>query len=44
MKYPGKKSKDVMNWEDLRSYGIKWYKDRGVDFSGMDAKLKKAFK
>lgn len=31
--------KDIMMWQDLRFYGIQWYRRRGVDFSGLNRKL-----
>jgi NADH-quinone oxidoreductase subunit D len=27
---------DVMNWGQLRSYGIEWYRRRGIDFSRLN--------
>jgi membrane-bound hydrogenase subunit alpha len=35
----GKRSKKVMRWEELHSYGIDWYKKRGVDFTELNKKI-----
>lgn len=35
-----KKTK-VMEWEELHSYGIEWYRARGIDFSLLNKKLKR---
>ena len=34
--------KKTMEWEELHSYSIKWYSDRGMDFSALNKKLKRA--
>jgi NADH-quinone oxidoreductase subunit D len=31
----------VLRWDDLHSYSINWYRERGVDFTTLNAKLKK---
>jgi NADH-quinone oxidoreductase subunit D len=36
----GSRSKSVLRWEDLRAYGVDWYrKNRGIDFSKLNRKL-----
>jgi len=37
----GGKNKETMTWERLRSYGIQWYEDKGIDFSPLNHALKK---
>jgi membrane-bound hydrogenase subunit alpha len=34
-------SRDVLSWESVRQLGIRWYRDRGVDFSELNAKLRR---
>jgi len=36
---PDKRRSDIMMWEDLRQYGIEWYRARGISF----AKLNKTY-
>jgi NADH-quinone oxidoreductase subunit D len=36
--------KGSLAWEDLRTYGLSWYRERGIDFSGLNDKLKKMMK
>ena len=33
-------SRQVWDWEKLRSHGIEWYRQRGVDFTALNNKLK----
>jgi membrane-bound hydrogenase subunit alpha len=35
-----KRSK-ILKWDELREYGIHWYQHRGVDFTGLNEKLRK---
>lgn len=35
----GKHSDRAMEWGELRSFGIEWYRKRGVDFSGANKRL-----
>ena len=37
----GKRSKKIMRWEELRAYGIDWYKKCGVDFTELNEKFAK---
>jgi len=37
---PLHKRKKIIPWESLRQEGIRWYKKRGIDFSGLNRKLK----
>jgi membrane-bound hydrogenase subunit alpha len=32
-------SSNVMKWGDIHDFGIRWYKDRGIDFSDLNKKL-----
>jgi membrane-bound hydrogenase subunit alpha len=32
-------SRNVMKWGDIHDFGIRWYKDRGIDFSYLNKKL-----
>ncbi len=36
----GRKSAGIMRWEELRAYGIEWYRGKGLDFSGLNKKLR----
>ena len=38
------KTKKVMEWEDLHTYGIKWYSDHGIDFTELNKKYKRMMK
>jgi len=44
IKHAGSRDLGAMAWEDLRTHGINWYKNKGVDFSRLNEKLKKANK
>jgi NADH-quinone oxidoreductase subunit D len=35
------RKKNVMTWDEARSYGIKWYSEHGIDFSALNEKLKR---
>jgi NADH-quinone oxidoreductase subunit D len=36
----GRRSANIIKWEDLRSLGIEWYrKERGIDFSELNKKM-----
>lgn len=35
----GKRSANMMKWEDLRSYSVEWYRSNGIDFSKLNKKL-----
>lgn len=37
------KKKKTIPWESLRKESIRWYKKRGIDFSGLNRKLEKSF-
>ena len=34
------KSESILKWEDLHDYSIKWHLEHGIDFSGLNEKLK----
>lgn len=36
-----RRSKDLLSWESLRLFSIGWYRQRGIDFSGLSGKLKR---
>ncbi|MDD5423146.1 MAG: nickel-dependent hydrogenase large subunit [Candidatus Omnitrophota bacterium] len=36
-----KRSKKLMEWEELHSYSIHWYKHHGIDFSDLNKKMRK---
>lgn len=36
------RKKNVMRWDELHSYSIKWYSQRGIDFSYLNRNLRKA--
>jgi len=44
IKRAGSRNLGAMAWEDLRTHGINWYKNKGIDFSALNEKLKKAGK
>ncbi|MDD4871236.1 MAG: nickel-dependent hydrogenase large subunit [Kiritimatiellae bacterium] len=31
--------KDTVRWDDLRNYSIKWYRQQGIDFTGLNKKM-----
>jgi NADH-quinone oxidoreductase subunit D len=39
-----KRKKDVMKWEELHSYSIQWYREKGIDFTRVNDKLKRMLK
>ncbi|MFH0940951.1 MAG: nickel-dependent hydrogenase large subunit [Candidatus Omnitrophota bacterium] len=40
LRYAGKnKNTETIDWPTLRSYGISWYKSRGIDFTGLNKRL-----
>lgn len=41
VKDSAKKNKSILSWESLRNYGVDWYKVHGIDFSGLNLKLRK---
>lgn len=41
IKESGRRSKKVMVWEDLRVYGIDFYRNMGIDFTKLNRKLSK---
>ncbi len=38
----GQRRSNMMRWEDLHSYSIEWYRRKGIDFSKVNEKFKKA--
>lgn len=34
-----KRASGIIKWEDLRSYSVEWYRQKGTDFSGLNKKL-----
>ncbi len=32
--------KEIMDWQTLRDYSIRWYRDRGIDFTKLNEKFK----
>jgi NADH-quinone oxidoreductase subunit D len=36
-----KKGDRIMEWSDLRKYGIEWYRRQGIDFAGANKRLSK---
>ena len=36
----GARDQRVLRWEDLRHYGIQWYRQRGVDFDTLNRRLR----
>ncbi|MFA6079330.1 MAG: nickel-dependent hydrogenase large subunit [Candidatus Omnitrophota bacterium] len=40
----GQKRANMMKWEDLHTYSIEWYRRKGIDFSKVNEKFKKAVK
>jgi NADH-quinone oxidoreductase subunit D len=34
-----KRAPSSMKWEDLRLYGIEWYRDKGIDFSKLNTRM-----
>ena len=35
-----KRSRNILKWEDLRSYSVEWYRNnRGLDFSKLNRKM-----
>ncbi len=38
VKEKGSRKKKVMTWEELRTYGIRWYSERGLDLAEMNKK------
>jgi NADH-quinone oxidoreductase subunit D len=41
VKEPDRKRAKILKWDELREYGIHWYQHRGVDFAGVNEKLRK---
>lgn len=40
MRQDGHRSKNMVKWEELRSFGIEWYRrNRGIDFSKLNRKI-----
>jgi NADH-quinone oxidoreductase subunit D len=35
---------DTLRWEKLRSYGITWYREHGIDFSDLNKRFKRVMK
>ncbi len=35
----GRNNKDLMVWQELRAFGIEWYRKQGIDFSKLNQKL-----
>jgi len=44
IKRAGSRKHGAMAWDELRAHGINWYKNKGIDFSELNEKLKKANK
>ena len=36
----GKRKRDVLTWEELRTYGITFYKEHGIDFADLNDKVR----
>jgi NADH-quinone oxidoreductase subunit D len=39
VKQNGTRKKNIMKWEDLRLYGIEWYREHGVDFTTLNKRV-----
>jgi len=37
----GRGTGNSMRWDDLRNYGVKWYRKQGIDFTDLNRKLAK---
>jgi NADH-quinone oxidoreductase subunit D len=40
----GKRKRNVLKWEELHEYSIKFYQEHGVDFTNLNNKLTKLLK
>ncbi|MDP2928872.1 MAG: NADH dehydrogenase subunit, partial [Candidatus Omnitrophota bacterium] len=43
VKEPEDKRAKTLKWDELREYGIHWYQHRGIDFTGLNKRLKKRY-
>ena len=44
IKYIGRRKKSVLKWEELHSYSIQYYREHGIDFTELNAKMMKTLK
>ena len=44
IKHVGKREKNVLRWEELHTYSIKFYQEHGIDFTSLNKKLAKSLK
>ncbi len=44
IKQAGKRTKNIMKWEDLHAYSIKYYRERGIDFTSLNRKAARLLK
>ncbi|MDD5019161.1 MAG: nickel-dependent hydrogenase large subunit [Candidatus Omnitrophica bacterium] len=41
VKQEARRKKDTMSWEEVRVSGIRWYRERGIDFSSLNKELER---
>ena len=44
IRHAGKRGKNILRWEELHAYSIKFYQEHGIDFTSLNKKLAKLIK
>lgn len=40
VKYPYNRKKRTMKWEELHTYSVEWYRERGIDFADLNKRMR----